>query len=93
MDTWVILSVHSTAKQGYKSDVVRTPDGDIFLILLTIRTSQFQHLDTVSTFDKNQIFNVTELAKSLIKEKAAEVLHVLMRLLHQCLQWHEATYP
>ena len=39
MDTWVIVYLHSTAKQGYKSAVVRTPDGDIFLILLTIHTS------------------------------------------------------
>ena len=38
MDTWLILYRHYAIKQGYMSAIMRTPDGDIFLILLTIRT-------------------------------------------------------
>ena len=37
-DTRVVLYLHYTAKLGYKSAVVRTPDSDIFLSYCTTLT-------------------------------------------------------
>ncbi|XP_063959228.1 uncharacterized protein LOC135154916 [Lytechinus pictus] len=64
-DTRVVLYLKYAAKLGYKSAVVRTPDTDIFLILLHYAQSIpiTIYLDT-GTGKHRQIVNVSELAES-----------------------------
>ena len=64
-DTRVVLYLNYAAKLGYKSAVVRTPDTDIFLILLHHAHSipLTIYLDT-GTGKHRQIVNVSELAES-----------------------------
>lgn len=65
-DSRVVLYLHHAVKLGFKSAVVRTPDTDIFFILL-------HHADTINlviyldtgTGRHRQLVNVTELATSL----------------------------
>lgn len=65
-DSRVVLYLHYAVKLGFKSAVVRTPDTDIFFILL-------HHADTINliiyldtgTGRLRQLVNVTELATSL----------------------------
>ena len=65
-DSWVVLYLHNAVKLGFKSAVVRTPDTDIFFILL-------HHTDTINLIiyldtgmgRHRQLVNVTELATSL----------------------------
>lgn len=64
-DTRVVLYVKYAVKMGYNSAVVRTPDTDIFLILLHFAHSVALtiYLDT-GTGKHRQIVNVSELAES-----------------------------
>lgn len=64
-DTRVVLYLKYAATLGYKSAVVRTPDTDIFLILLHHAPSidLTIYLDT-GTGKQRQIVNVSELAES-----------------------------
>ncbi|KAK3700755.1 hypothetical protein QZH41_010937 [Actinostola sp. cb2023] len=64
-DTRVVLYLKYAAKLGYKSAVVRTPDTDIFLILLHHASSLAIniYLDT-GTGKHRKIVNVSELAES-----------------------------
>ncbi|XP_072029165.1 uncharacterized protein [Amphiura filiformis] len=64
-DTRVVLYLKYAAKMGYKSAVVRTPDTDIFFILLHHANSIpiAIYLDT-GTGKHRQIVNVSELAQS-----------------------------
>lgn len=74
-DTQVVLYLHYAASQGYKSAVVRTPDSDIFFILLhhshSIGLTIF--LD-IGVGKHRQLVNVTELAKSLEPEYCTTLL-------------------
>ena len=68
-DTRVILYVHYTKYQGFKSVVVRTPDTDIFFILLYHAHSVEIHIYIDLGVGKNRKFiNVTELASELGRE-------------------------
>lgn len=64
-DTRVVLYLKYAAKLGYKSAVVRTPDTDIFMILLHHAHSiaLIIFLD-IGTGKHRQIVNVSELAES-----------------------------
>ena len=65
-DTRVILYLHHAVNMGFKSAVVRTPDTDIFFILLrhshTINLTIY--LDT-GTGKKRRLIDVSTFAKSL----------------------------
>lgn len=64
-DTRVVLYLNYAVKLGYKSTVVRTPDSDIFFILLHYAHSipLTIYLDTGSGKHR-QIVNVSELSES-----------------------------
>ena len=70
-----MLYLKYAAKLGYKSAVVRTPDTDIFVILLfhakTIGLTIF--LD-IGTGKHRQIVNVTQMAESMGADKCKMVL-------------------
>jgi len=74
-DTRIILYLHYAAKLGYKSAVVRTPDSDIFFIML-----HHSHSISLTIFldigmgKHRQIINVTELAESLEPEYCTTLL-------------------
>ena len=74
-DTRVILYLKHAVTLGYRSAVVRTPDTDIFMILLhhahMIDITVF--LDT-GTGKHRQIVNVTELAESLGEDYCGTLL-------------------
>ena len=74
-DTRVVLYLHHAASLGYKNAVVRTPDTDIFVILLyhahAIKLTVY--LDTGSG-KQRQLINVTELAESLGEDYCATLL-------------------
>ena len=74
-DTRVVLYLHHTAAIGYKSAVVRTPDTDIFVILLyhSYKIKLTIYLDTGSEKHR-QLVNVSELAESLGEEYCATLL-------------------
>ncbi|XP_033987161.1 uncharacterized protein LOC117483109 [Trematomus bernacchii] len=74
-DTRVVLYLHHAAALGYKNAVVRTPDTDIFVILLyhahAIRLTIY--LDTGSGKHR-QLLNLSELAESLGEDYCATLL-------------------
>lgn len=74
-DTRVVLYLHHAAALGYKNTVVRTPDTDIFVILLyhahAIRLTIY--LDTGSGKHR-QLLNLSELAESLGEDYCATLL-------------------
>lgn len=74
-DTRVVLYLHHAAALGYKNAVVRTPDTDIFVILLyhahAIKLTVY--LDTGSG-KQRQLINVSELAQSLGEDYCATLL-------------------
>lgn len=74
-DTRVVLYLHHAATIGYKNAVVRTPDTDIFLILLyhanSIRLTVY--LD-IGSGKHRRLVNISELAESLGKEYCASLL-------------------
>ena len=74
-DTRVVLYLHHAAAIGYKSAVVRTPDTDIFVILLyhSHKIKLTIYLDTGSGKHR-QLVNVSELAESLGEEYCATLL-------------------
>ena len=74
-DTRVVLYLHYAATIGYKSAVVRTPDTDIFVILLfhAKDTNLTVYLDTGSGKHR-QLINVSELAESLGEDYCATLL-------------------
>ena len=76
-DTRVVLYLNYAAKLGYKSAVVRTPDTDIFFILLHFASSipLTVYLDT-GTGKHRKLLNVTEIAES----KGPEFCTTLMGL-------------
>ena len=65
-DTTVVLYLHHAATLGYKDAVVRTPDTDIFVILLyhAHKIKLTVNLDTGSEKHR-QLINISELAESL----------------------------
>ena len=74
-DKRVVLYLHHAATLGYKNAVVRTPDTDIFVILLhhahTIKLTVY--LDTGSGKHR-QLLNLSELAESLGEDYCATLL-------------------
>ena len=68
-DTRVLLYLNHAENIGFKSAVVRTPDTDIFMILLHYchNLKITVYLDT-GCGRKRRLINITELAKSLGKE-------------------------
>ena len=74
-DTRVVLYLKYAVKLGYKSAVVRTPDSDIFFILLHHAQSIALtiYLDT-GTGKHRQIVNVSELAESKGAEYCTTIL-------------------
>uniref|UniRef100_UPI00358FB7B0 uncharacterized protein n=1 Tax=Myxine glutinosa TaxID=7769 RepID=UPI00358FB7B0 len=74
-DTRVVLYLHHAAALGYKNAVVRTPDTDIFVILLyhahAIKLTVY--LDTGSGKHR-QLVNLSELAESLGEDYCATLL-------------------
>ena len=74
-DTRVVLYLHHAVALGYKNAVVRTPDTDIFVILLchahAINLSIY--LDT-GAGKHRRLLNVSELAKLLGEEYCATLL-------------------
>lgn len=64
-DTRVVLYLNYAVKLGYKSAVVRTPDTDIFIILLqhAHHIALTIYLD-IGTGKHRQIVNISELAES-----------------------------
>ena len=74
-DTRVVLYLHHAAALGYKNAVVRTPDTDIFVILLyhahTIKMTVY--LDTGSGKHR-KLINITELAQSLGEDYCATLI-------------------
>ena len=74
-DTRVVLYLHHAAALGYKNAVVRTPDTDIFVILLYHAHSinLTVYLDTGSG-KQRQLINVSEVAESLGDEYCATLL-------------------
>ena len=74
-DTRVVLYLHYAASIGYKNAVVRTPDTDIFVILLyhahKINLNVF--LDTGSGRHR-KLLNITEMAENLGEDYCATLL-------------------
>ena len=74
-DTRIVLYLKYAAKLGYKSAVVRTPDTDIFVILLfyanTIGLTIF--LD-IGTGKHRQIVNISQMAESMGADTCKMVL-------------------
>ena len=74
-DTRTVLYLKYAAKFGYKSAVVRTPDTDIFLILLHLANNipLTIYLDT-ETGKHQKIINITELADTNGKDYCTTIL-------------------
>ena len=76
-DTRVALNLHHAAAFGYKNAVVRTPDADIFMILLyqahAIKLTVY--LDTGSGKHR-QLINLSDLAVSLGENYCATLLGI-----------------
>lgn len=74
-DSRVVLYLHFAEQLGFKSAVVRTPDSDIFFILLhhchDINITVY--LDTGSG-KKRRLINVTDLGRSLGREYCTTLL-------------------
>lgn len=74
-DTRVVLYLHHAVTLGYKSAVVRTPDTDIFVILLyhAHKINLTVYLDTGSGKHR-QLINLSELAQSLGEDYCSTLL-------------------
>ena len=74
-DTRVVLYLQYAESSGFKDAVVRSPDSDIFFILLHYASS-FKitiYLDT-GTWEHCQLINVTALSKSLCSDYATALM-------------------
>lgn len=74
-DTRIVIYLHYAEKLGFKSAVVRTPDSDIFFILL-IHAHELEltvYLDT-GTGKHRKLINVSELADELGKDWCSTLL-------------------
>ena len=68
-DTRVVLYVKYAETEGYKSVIIRTPDTDIFFILLYhAHNVQVNIYVDIGVGKKRKLINVTELASDLGKE-------------------------
>ena len=74
-DTRVVMYLHHAEKLGFKSAVVRTPDSDIFFILLlhSHDLTLTVYLDT-GTGKHRRLINISELANEFGKEWCAALL-------------------
>ena len=74
-DTRVVMYLHHAAALGYKNAVVRTPDTDIFMILLyhahAIKLTVYLY---TGSGKQRQLINVSELAQSLGEDYCATLL-------------------
>ena len=89
-DTRIVLYLKYAVQLGYKSAVVRTPDSDIFFILLHHAPSMplTIYLDT-GTGKHRQIINITDFAEakgSGLLHHNARTVRVHWRGCHQCIQ-------
>lgn len=74
-DTRVILYLHHAVKKGYKSAVVRTPDTDLFFILLHHANSvRLTIIIDIGTGKHRQLVNITELSETLGPEFSSTLL-------------------
>ena len=73
-DRRVVLYLHHAVALGYKNAVVRTPDTDIFVILLFHAHAINLYLDTAGSGKHRRLLNVSELAKSMGEEYCATLL-------------------
>ena len=74
-DTRIVIYLHYAENRGFKSAVVRTPDSDIFFILL-LHAHEFAltvYLDT-GTGKHRQLINISELASELGKDWCSTLL-------------------
>ena len=72
-DTRVVMYLHHAQKLGFKSAVVRTPDSDIFFILLIHAHDLTIYLDT-GTGKHRSLINISELAAEFGKEWCSTLL-------------------
>lgn len=74
-DTRIVLYIKHAENQGFKSVVVRTPDTDIFFILLVHgHDLEIAVYVDIGTGKKRTLINVSELASSLGKEWSKTLL-------------------
>lgn len=74
-DTRIVLYLKYAAKIGYKSAVVRTPDTDIFVILLFYAPSiGLTIFIDIGIGKHRKIVNVSEMAESMGTDKCSLVL-------------------
>ena len=65
-DTRVIVYLHYAARLGYKAAVVRSPDTDIFFLLLYhAKDIELTVYGDIGAKSKRKLYNITELASSL----------------------------
>ena len=78
-DTRIVLYLKYAAKLGYNSSLVRTPDTDIFVILLFyVNTIGLAIFIDIGTGKYRQIVNISQMAESMGADKSKMVfgLHV-----------------
>ena len=76
-DTWVVLYLNHAARAGFKSAVVRTPDTDIFFVLLHYAHTIKLNIYVDCGVGKNrQLIDVSALALSLGKEYCEALLGI-----------------
>lgn len=74
-DTRIVLYLKYAAKLGYKSAVVRTPDTDIFVILLFYaNTTGLTIFLDIGTGKHRQIVNISQMAESMGADNCKMVL-------------------
>ena len=74
-DSRVILYLHYAVSQGYKSAVVRTPDTDLFFLLLHHAQSiQLKIILDIGSGKHRQLVDISELSGSLGEEYCLTLL-------------------
>lgn len=74
-DTRVILYLHHAVYQGYESAVVRTPDTDLFFLLLHHAQSiKLTIILDIGTGKHRQLVDVSELSQALGQEYCSTLL-------------------
>ena len=74
-DTRIIIYIHHAVSKGYKSAVVRTPDTDLFFILLHHAQSvRLTIIIDIWTGKHRQLVNITELSETLEPEFCSTLL-------------------
>ena len=90
-DTSIVIYIKYAEDQGFKSVVVRTPDTDVFFILLFhAHGLEITIYVDIGTGKMRRLVNVSELASTLGKEGCTTLLGFLgsMSLLETTVQVH-----